>query len=221
LLHNKSNFIKDYHNKNLVKVNKLEIKCFKCNKIGHIAKYCRSKPQEQKYQEEEKSPTNKSYNFRKPENKTNVSIVNLAKSPHIKVTYDNREYNILIDTGAGVSLIKRKVIYESDLDKQETIWMKGIGKTSRKSLGVARIPIEIKFQNGFTSKQLVKFQVVQNDSFSEFDGILGTDFIQENSYVIDYSNKMLRNNRNNIRLIFGNYVENISYINQSRKRFAT
>lgn len=117
-----------------------------------------------------------------------ISLVMLG-SPHVDMIYKNRVFKMLIDTGAGVSLLKQKCIFEQDLNREDVIVLKGIGKNNRSGLGSARINIEL--TKGIFNE--FKFYIITEDVLSYYDGIIGNDFLQYFGFIIDCESKILRN----------------------------
>ncbi|XP_067216920.1 uncharacterized protein [Linepithema humile] len=115
--------------------------------------------------------------------------LNLISLPMNEVI-DNK-INMLIDTGATMSLIKLNKLKDETIiyDKKITI----IGATGHKAdtIGVMQATIPLK-----TRDVKHELNVIKDNFPIEYDGILGADFLQKYQASWDYTTKKLRINKN-------------------------
>lgn len=100
---------------------------------------------------------------------------------------ETREVSLLIDTGAQVSFIKEEVVKKEEICESEKQKIRGvISKVSGETLGTIEANLTIN-----NEKFKHKFQVV-NDQFSVgYEGILGSDFLNNYNGCIDYENRIM------------------------------
>lgn len=169
-------------------------KCTYCNNFGHTEERCRNK---QRDQPRETEPTLPVVELFSEDNYNPVYTIpsTLNKSPSIRINLPTPAF-LLIDTGAHPSLVKQKVLSRNHkIDKRVTLTLSGITSQTVQTLG--KITIEI-FETP------CEFHVVSDDFPIEFDGILGTSFLQKRKSTIDYNNKCIF--INNHKIPFANTV---------------
>ena len=177
---NQDNFIKT--NKiPLVRRIKTILKCFYCNKNGHIKKHC-------------KFFHNKNKHF--DSNKINVKSNNLS----IPVSVNDKETIALIDTGADVNLISSDQIFEHQNDKNQSIEISGISNKNISTIGKVNIPIVI---DGIPVSS--EFHVVNPEVLGDFGVFLGTQFLEENNAILNYRTKRIQFDKDKGNLPFQNY----------------
>lgn len=169
-------------------------KCKICNKIGHVEDKCRNKPKEQFQEKEQTLPVVELFSEERHQ-PVYVILKIMNKSPFIQVNLPTPAF-MLFDSGGCPSLVKRSVLDKNHLiNKNITLTLSGITSQTVETLG--KVTIEI-------FKIPCEFHVVSNDFPIEFDGILGTSFLQKSKSTIDYSNKCIL--INNHKIPFANSI---------------
>lgn len=116
-----------------------------------------------------------------------------------------KSLNFLIDTGAGISIIKAELLHpELLVDVNKKLNIQGITESKEpcKTMGRAKINLNIK------NKKLDHlFHIVNNKRVPtlKYDGILGDDFLTQNNAKINYATKNIE--INNIIVPFTNYEQ--------------
>lgn len=143
------------------------MKCFKCNKTGHISKDCLST--------EAEKPTNQLKSFNAMVDDDDVMMKN------VKIL----EYTIsaLVDTGSPHTLITLKIFYKVGAPKltPERHSCKGVGKGIFETLGSFKTQVEI--EGKFHSTVI---HVVYDDDIS-YDMIIGKPLLRQTGLIFDGS----------------------------------
>lgn len=94
----------------------------------------------------------------------------------------------MVDTGASASLIKAcKLTPDTKFNSKEKLTLLGLSPNNPvKTIGTCNIPLENE-SNAF----MVKFHILNEATNVPYDGLLGKDFFQNESAVIDYDNQTL------------------------------
>ncbi|XP_036343122.1 uncharacterized protein LOC118752357 [Rhagoletis pomonella] len=138
-----------------------EPKCFRCNKSGHISKNCTSKSQTQ----------------------NSVNVV-LDKSRLKSIVLNGVDVGCLVDTGAYVTLLKKGIYmkyFKNKILNPNNKVLYGFGNASTKVIGHFIGTVEV---DGLNVDQ--KFLVVP-DSNIKYNALLGYDFIQKFTFVVNNS----------------------------------
>ena len=91
---------------------------------------------------------------------------------------------MIIDTGAARNLIKQKVLHpEVPINKQCVLKLTGINDLPLYTLGQVKINIF-----GY----LTIFNIIPNEFPIEEDGVLGSEFFQDNNININYSSSIVK-----------------------------
>lgn len=95
----------------------------------------------------------------------------------------NSDVQLLIDTGADVSLLKTsRLINNHKLNQNSIVELKGISKEPVYTLGIYPVTINLK-----NNKTLVhSFHIVPDDISIKSDGLIGRDFLQKHKVKINY-----------------------------------
>lgn len=172
-------------------------KCYNCNEIGHISRYCTEKQRLPRCSncnkvghEKEKCYTNKTDN--KPTTTTSIrhimeeDIAGVSSKPfHLKIYFGSNSVFALIDTGSPINIVKRMHLpTESQLMKpSDHLTYSGINKSPFAILGIVTLQILIE-----KIKLNVRFHVV-DDNTTNVDCVLGGEFMKDSNInvVIDGS----------------------------------
>lgn len=102
--------------------------------------------------------------------------------------YSPKPLNLLIDTGASVSIVKLSCLINKPNLSQEIIKLKGINDSESccESLGA----FDLKFKLCKETYEH-KFHVINDDINLKYDGIIGTDFLRIYCVNIDYDSKYM------------------------------
>lgn len=141
-----------------------EAKCFRCGKIGHFAKSCRTKHKGKTYQIEEDYQTREAYEgAKKEENCYELKFYELKQSNmkqglsvHVKLGTGTEVFQI--DTGASVSLIgksKFRQLFPGLQPKRADINLRTYTKEQVKLLGMVRVKVSVNNQTKFANLYVV------------------------------------------------------------------
>lgn len=114
----------------------------------------------------------------------NYIIVNSINSNNASQTF-----KLLIDTGAGVSLIKaNKLTAQTHFNSKEKILLHGLNPNNPvETVGSCQLPLKINDDEFF-----VKFHILNQVTNVPYDGLIGKDFLQSTSALIDYATKIIK-----------------------------
>ena len=127
-----------------------------------------------------------------------VHSVNPTTALHVEAKLENYSCSFLIDTGAAVTLVSRRVWDHCQVSSQYSLqpWTKqqllGIDGSPLTVLGTTRVPL--KFHIHF-----FQVDIVVVDGISE-DAVLGMDFLQHNDCHIDIGRKLMYVNSRNFSI---------------------
>ena len=150
--------------------------CRRCQKVGHIARNCRGKEEQDKKD-------------------SNMAVVKENKVPEkyhslfIPAQLNGMEKMIIIDTGSGFSMISRTIaeIYFEDLieeDQTPRQMLQAANGSLMKRVGKIRMKIKIGNWEGEEDLDVVVGL--------QLDVILGTRFLKENAVKIDFEDEKLK-----------------------------
>ena len=121
-----------------------------------------------------------------------------AGIPIITFKQHNLDLNFIIDTGATTSLINDSClnfIKDKELFVNRNDIVSGLDPTVEYSTKRYLIPIELNgelLQTEFNSMDLnATFDSLKEESGIEVHGLLGSDFLEQNKYVLDYNRKTI------------------------------
>ena len=169
-----------------------EIKCFACGKTGHMKRNCPEKPKVQNREYGPKqSPQNNKNTIKGQDNTPKVpASVGVHKlSPEagmfLKAKVNGVIANLLIDTGATVTIINTK-LFKQMPDVSLSPSQRDILTANGESLQVeGRAVVDIQFENF----QCSNIAVIANINV---DGILGLDFMRSQSATIDIERNIVK-----------------------------
>lgn len=128
----------------------------------------------------------------------------------------NRNFTLLVDSGAAISVLKEEVSGRREIDDSKRIEILGISGTPFTTVGEVRATFKTsKFKFGF------KYQVLPRGKATfRADGIIGSDFLQYYQATLNYGNNNLVLNHNNKQVMLRlNGQDNIYNFNlQPRSR---
>lgn len=103
----------------------------------------------------------------------------------------SNKFKLLVDTGAGVSLIKaNKLTPETYFNKKDKIILHGLNPNNPvETIGSCELPLKIN-----NVKFYVKFHILNQATNVPYDGLIGKDFLQANFAIIDYATKTIQFN---------------------------
>lgn len=125
--------------------------------------------------------------------KTKIFNFKLNLSNFVKFTINNSIKTFLIDTGADISVIKISQVNE--INKRNVIKISGITQGCESTLGTSNLTV---FHNHFAFEKA--FHVVEDNFPIPTDGLLGMDFFNKFSTIINYDNFTLSLNLSNKRI---------------------
>lgn len=169
LLQTQPELDKPFNNNIVSNINFKKVKCFKCGKMGHFAKNCRTK----------KKPKHMKKSVSKI-NKQNDHVPTYVNDFIIEIVIGGFSTKALVDTGANISLIKESLVHKIefiDFKKGETHGESANGSAINIS-GSSVIEVSI---NG---RKLTGFFYISNNI--TYDVILGLDFLEKNNIEIKY-----------------------------------
>lgn len=109
----------------------------------------------------------------------------------LKCNQDGNPINFIIDTGSSVSAIDRCVIDKFyNIEKDDTTTVIGVdGVTEKVKLYEIRFKFkETDYYHTFVAKNLKKaFKPIEEKTGLVIHGILGTDFLEKNNFIINYN----------------------------------
>lgn len=131
--------------------------------------------------------------------KTSIEGSATDSIPIINLTYKNKTYRFLIDTGSTMSYIIPSIFNEV-YDKES---LGGIETTIHGNGGAVnvktyystitfkfgRTKVTGKFYEGVNIVETLKF--ISNKYGTSLDGILGTDILRNNKFIVDYSRLLI------------------------------
>lgn len=185
-------------NKSLNQVKNSSLKCYSCGLLGHPRFLCPQKSTQGKGLKRErddfKPNTSNTCDFcqkpghvidncfaRKKQKGNHYKKVNLCYSPTpissdlnlFSLNIDDHDYEVLIDTGAQVSLLRQSAVKNMySLPIYEHMTIKGVGNRTFTSKSVVNVEINLKKEFKFP----LKMHIVSND-YIPCDAIIGLDFI--------------------------------------------
>jgi hypothetical protein len=131
----------------------------------------------------------------------NCSNVGTMKHMNLEIEKERDDYvnrKFLLDTGAGISIMKKHCLTDNIALGESEIIIKGITKDPMKTAGKYTLNIDLK---GY--KVSHEFIVIDNDENVnlEYDGIIGNDFLEKvNAQIIYEENKLIINKTIPIKL---------------------
>lgn len=131
------------------------------------------------------------------ENITIKGVLNDVHLPIIEVKVQNMHLHFILDTGSTNSILDKRVIIplEDHISYVGKYELQGIEGNAIQSLqGVLSFVCCGKaYQQTFCFMSLQKpFEVIKRDSGIEVHGILGTDFLMANKWIIDFKEGIIR-----------------------------
>ena len=165
--------------------------CYACGAEGHIKRDCTQK--KLNLVDEENYDSFKDKNKAYKRNLSNINVINLVdandsgvKLPSVEGKIKNKMVKCLLDTGAIVSTISRKLANELKLSKHDTkIRIKTADNNVTQALGVVK-NVEIIIRN---QKCKMKELVIMDN---EYDIILGVNYFEAMSAGIIFKNEIIK-----------------------------
>ncbi|KAH9644970.1 hypothetical protein HF086_003300 [Spodoptera exigua] len=119
--------------------------------------------------------------------------------PHVslRTPLNNRSLTFLVDTGSAVSLIKSNAIKSMPVLQNEIIHLKGIDNTNETIPTSGHFQLQLFPNSEITYRFHVVEQIVLN-----YDGIIGTDLLNDLEGIIDYNSDTLQ---------IGNIITKLNY----------
>ena len=105
-----------------------------------------------------------------------LNMENLLNYIEIENPYTNKFYNLLVDSGAQLNIIKKNQIPMGAIFSDKRILLSGITDKAMETLGVVKLPI---------SGSLYEFHVAPNDFSIPYDGILGINILKSHKLRLD------------------------------------
>lgn len=122
------------------------------------------------------------------------SSVETIKLPILTSEIEGKTYNFLVDSGANVNIISKEAIdmIQDKIILEKTEKIITIEAKSKEDRNVCSISFSVK-GNIFSDKFIISDRFVSLDSIErnygiKIDGILGSNFLYENKWIIDYNN---------------------------------
>lgn len=98
-------------------------------------------------------------------------------------------------------MIKENCVYEDDVNFEDIVYFKGIGRSNRCSIGSVNIKMDYYNEKCESNNRLkIKFYVVKEDVIGYYDGIIGNDVLSRMKFSIDLKNNTLYNDEIKIAL---------------------
>jgi len=175
-----------------------DIICFNCNKKGHIAKNCGVGPQTKPKEEDGKARLNTSSASKNGKNMNGAVGVNRLAAESgmfVKAKVNGLEVNLLVDTGATVTLISKE-LYERMKDPVKTQMNRDIYSAGGEKLNIfGKTVVDVEIGKLLASSVAVIADI-------SIDGILGLDFQKSQDCVIDVGRGIMRMKGFDIQLSF-------------------
>lgn len=175
-----------------------DIICFNCNKKGQIAKNCGVGPRPKPKEEDGKAHLNTSCASKNGKNMNGAVGVNRLAAESgmfVKAKVTGLEVNLLVDTGATVTLISRK-LYERMKDPVKTQMNRDIYSAGGEKLNIfGKTVVDVEIGKWLASSVAVIADI-------SIDGILGLDFQKSQYCVIDVGRGIMKMKGFDIQLSF-------------------
>ena len=95
---------------------------------------------------------------------------------------------LLLDTGAGITLLHERSLKDFDIREYET----GFGQQASGSFVATKVITLTRMKVGpFKEKGMTVHLIAYRSSHAEYDGLLGMDFLSKHKYAIDYDKQLL------------------------------
>ena len=159
------------------------VKCYNCDKLGHIARYCKSPRKPRKDQPQ--------HNLGTTGKTSQVDAGNDTRSLFLRVKIKRRFHECLIDTGSDVNLMPLDHVKNEALVASTRTLMAANGSTIN-ICGELNVPVKPSRGLSIMTNFIVSDQVM--------DPILGIRWLTENRCSLDFGKRTLRMGKITIRL---------------------
>lgn len=123
------------------------------------------------------------------------NIINKISLPHVllKTNMNNKPLRFLIDTGSTISIVKLSSLLNQPVLGPDIITIKGISDNDSTCESLGSIELGFEYQISSTSKIMFgfMFHAISDTINLYYDGIIGSDFIQNFKIDIQYSTNSL------------------------------
>lgn len=176
----------------------ISLKCFRCNVVGHSSRVCRNF-KNNLYMESHGAEMQDHVNPNVVSSIYNISDSKSDKPIMVDVIINGRELEMLIDTGASLSAISKKMyneLFSNVKVNEDNVILQSYSGEILKVTGA--INVSIKFKN---SSKMLKIIVVENGG----PAILGRDFLR--LFKIGLSNVNNLNVKNELNILLDQYQD--------------
>lgn len=119
------------------------------------------------------------------------------KLPIVKLTFNGKKYNFLLDTGADINILNKSVLDRIDEDKTINI-LNNHGVTTASGVEKSeKADISFKYNNKvfietFTIMNVdAAFQNILHDNGIQLHGVLGSKFFHKHKWSVDFDNMVV------------------------------